>query len=188
MPASSQLHTGIDTMTNFIPEPRATCPVIQGDPQDLEPWTTFIVSMMQAIQAGAELHATAFTVSWTPQPPTDVTMAISYLHGTTEFSLTSEPFLASGLQADDQARLLRSAINDFLMATIPDLDNLDPTSHFVTSGRRQEPSGSHHGYVTWAAPDSPAWPRIDISPDQIITLWQHWPETAPAPSTIVPHR
>ena len=173
-------------MTNFFPEPHATCPVIQAHHQDLEPWTTFIVSMMRAIQAGAQLHTTAFTVSWTPQPPTDVTMAINYIHGTTEFSLTSEPFLASGLRANDQASLLRSAINDLIMATVPDLDNHEPTSHFVTSGRRKEPSGSHHGYVTWATPDSPAKPRIEISPDQVITVWQHWPSSDPAPSTAVP--
>ena len=61
-------------ITTFIQDPIATCPVIQGHPQDLEPWTTFITSLMQAIQAGAELHAQAFMLSWTPQPATDVTI------------------------------------------------------------------------------------------------------------------
>ena len=173
-------------MTDFTQEPRATCPVIQAHAQEIEPWTTFIVNMMQAIQAGAQLHATAFTVSWTPQPATDVTMAIDYIDGATQFSLASEPSLASGLQANHQASLLRSAINDLLIATVPDPDNHEPPSNFVFSGRCQEPSGSHHGYVTWATPDSPATPRIEISPDQVITLWQHWPGSDPAPSTGLP--
>ena len=172
-------------MTDFAQEPRATCPVIQAHPQDVEPWTTFVVSMMQAIQAGAELHTTAFTVSWTPRP-TNVAMAINYIDGATQFSLASEPSLASGLQANDQASLLRSAIDDLLIATIPDPDRPDPASDIVSFGRRQDPSGSHHGYLTWASPDSPNIPRIEISPDQVITLWQHWPSPDQEPSTGLP--
>lgn len=173
-------------MADFTQEPRATCPVIQAHPQEIQPWTTFIVSLMQAIQAGATLHATAFTVSWRPQPATDVTIAIDYIDGATQFSLASAPSTASGLQANEQARLLRSAIDDLLMATIPDIDNPDPASNIVIYGRRQEPSGSHHGYLTWASPDSPNKPRIEISPDQVITLWQHWPSSDPTPSAGLP--
>ena len=173
-------------MADFTQEPRATCPVIQAHPQEIEPWTTFVVSMMQAIQAGAQLHATAFTVSWRPQPATDVTMAIDYIHGNTQFSLASAPSTASGLQANDQARLLRSAIDDLLMATIPDPDSTDRASDIVSFGRRQDPSGGHHGYLTWASPDSLDIPRIEISPDQVITLWQHWLGSDQEPSTGLP--
>ena len=162
-------------MIDFINEPRTTCPVLRRPPGELEPWTAHMVSMMQALQSGASLTIYPGRIVW--NTPDGATLGFTNRQAGGQIrnvGLLNDISLVQGMVLDEDLELLFVMTEDLLDAT---KDNL-PVAHW----RRTDPDGRHHGYVVWQRQGTPNHPRIEISPDQVITLWYHWPDGDDAPS------
>ena len=161
-------------MTDSFQQPRATCPVLLRPPGELEPWTAHMVSMMQALQSGASLTICPGRITWTTPDSTTLGFTNRQQGELQNIDALSDIGLVQGIAMDDHLELL------FVMTE----DLLDATKHNirVATGRRTDPAGQYHGYVVWQRQGTPNRPRIEISPDQEITLWYHWPEGDDQPS------
>ena len=62
---------------------------------------------------------------------------------------------------DDHLELLFVMTEDLFDAT---KDNIP-----VATGRRTDPAAAYHGYVVWKRRGVPNHPRIEITPDQVIS-------------------
>ena len=153
-------------MTSSPIEPRARCPIVQRIPGDLEPWTTHIVSMMQAIQA-------AGTIGWPAPAETSHCFTMQNQDDEPLFCIAASPTLSSGLLLGDDAELIHYMIDDMLIATIS--TNPAISRFHVRTGPRSDDTGRHHGYVVWQRSEMAEHARIEISPDNVLTLWRHWP-------------
>ena len=92
----------------------------------------------------------------------------------TRDSVLADIGLVQGMAIDDDLEMLFVMTEDLLYAT---KDNMR-----VATGRRTDPAGRYHGYVVWQRQGTPNHLCINISPDQVITLWYHWPEGDSQPS------
>ena len=127
-----------------------------------------MVSMMQTIQSGARPTFYPGRVDW----PTPDGSQLGFTNRGADGELRNvgvlvDIGLAQGMELDDDLELLFVMTEDLLDAT---KDNMR-----VAAGRRADPAGGYHGYVVWQRRRTPNHPRMEISPDQVITLWYHWP-------------
>ena len=138
-----------------------------------------MVSMMQTIQSGARPTFYPGRVDW----PTPDGSQLGFTNRGADGELRNvgvlvDIGLAQGMELDDDLELLFVMTEDLLDAT---KDNMR-----VAAGRRADPAGGYHGYVVWQRRRTPNHPRMEISPDQVITLWYHWPNGDDQPLQLCP--
>ena len=161
-------------MTVSFQQPRATCPVLRRPPGELEPWTAHMVSMLQTLQSGASLTIYRGRIVWTTPDRTTLGFTNRQQRELHNIGVLADIGLVQGMAIDDDLEMLFVMTEDLLDAT---KDNMR-----VATGRRTDPAGRYHGYVVWQRQGTPNHLCINISPDQVITLWYHWPEGDSQPS------
>ena len=162
------------TVSVSFQQPRATCPVLRRPPGELEPWTAHMVSMMEALQSGASLSIHPGQIVWATPDRTILGFTNRQQGELHNIGVLADIGLVQGMEMDEHLDLV------FLMTE----DLLDATNHDirVATGRRTDLAGQYHGYVVWRRQSTPNHPRIEISPDQVITFWYHWPAGDQRPS------
>ena len=133
-----------------------------------------MVSMMQALQSGTSLTIHPGQIVWTTTDRTTLGFTNRQQGELHNIGVLADIGLVQGIAMDDHLELL------FVMTE----ELLDATKHNirVATGRRTDLAGGYHGYIVWQRQGAPNRPRIEISPDQDITLWYHWPEGDDQPS------
>ena len=134
-----------------------------------------MVSMMQALQSGARLTFYPGRVTWST--PDGATLGFNNRHADGQLrnvGVLTDIGLVQGMELDADLELIFVMTEDLLDAT---KDNMP-----VATGRRSDPAGRYPGYVVWQRQGTPNHLRIEISPDQVIALWYHWPEGDDQPS------
>ena len=161
-------------MPDFFQEPRATYPVLRRPPGELEPWTSHTVSMMQALQSGARLTIYPGRIVW--KTPDGATLGFTNRNQPQlrNVGVLTDISHVQGMDLDEDVELLFLITKNLVDAARNNMP--------IAQGRRPDPDGRHHGYVIWQRQRTPNHPRIEISPDQVITLWYHWPGDDDPPS------
>ena len=142
-----------------------------------------MVSMMQALQSGASLSVHPGQIVW--NTPDRSTLGFTNRHRGElhNIGVLADIDLVQGIAMDDHLELLFVMTEDLFDATKDNMPvatgrRTDPAA----TGRRTDPAAAYHGYVVWQRRGVPNHPRIEISPDQGITLWYHWPDEDAQPS------
>ena len=163
-------------MPRFKQEPAATCNIISKDPSELDPWSIHLVSLMQTIQSNGPANFYPGRISWITVDKTPLAFNISEGEQghPRAVGFIDKSDTMQGLNADDDLYLVFLMTGDILLATLNDVP--------VVTGRHGNPSEGYHGYITWTRIGTPNQPRLEVSPNQVITLWRHWPESDEAPS------
>ena len=128
-------------MTNFFQQPRATCPLLHRPPGELQPWTAHMVSMMQALQSGANLTIDPGQIVWITPDRTTLGFTNRQQGELHNIGILADIGLVQGMAMDEHLELLFVMTEDLLDAT--------KQNARVATGRRTEPAGGHHGYVVW---------------------------------------
>ncbi len=152
-------------MTSFFQQPRANCPVLRRPPRELELWTAHMVSIMQALQSGASLTIHLGRITWATPDGTTLGFTNRQQGRLRNIGILADIGLVQGMAMDEHLALLFVMTEDLLDAA---KDNMP-----VATGRRSDLAGGYHGYVVWQRQGTSNHPRIETSPDQVITLWYH---------------
>ena len=133
-----------------------------------------MVSMMQALQSRASLSVHPGQIVWNTPDRSTLCFTNRRRGELHNIGALADIDLVQGIAMDDHLELLFVMTEDLFDATKDKMP--------VATGRRTDPAAAYHGYVVWQRRGVPNHPRIEISPDQVITLWYHWPDEDAQPS------
>ena len=122
-----------------------------------------MVSMTQALQSGASLSVHPGQIVWNTPDRSTLGFTSRHRGELHNIGVLADIDLVQGIAMDNHIELLFVMTEDLFDAT---KDNMP-----VATGRRADPAAAaaYHGYVVWQRRGVPNHPRIEISPDQVMS-------------------
>ena len=155
-------------MTEISQHPTAVAKVVALPPEEAPPEGYYIVSMLQAIQAGRYFMAEENRIQWHDEAGNQLawlTDGVTWWH---EGGVPDRPVELT-VPYDDEYEQLFNSVERIIFSSLK--------GWVIRWGRSPSQDGSGYvGYIVHSRPSHGNVPRLEISPDLVITTWYHRPE------------